>query len=99
MRILAEKLAEIHSVLYDYPQVITAGELDSFIQIEYGRLGADSTLTPREVIRDFIEVLDILQQNPDSTVAGILGSQEFSFAETSLAEQETVAAPYAEFTI
>ncbi|MCQ2416232.1 MAG: ATP-binding protein [Oscillospiraceae bacterium] len=100
MRILVEKLAEIHSVLYDYPQRVTAEDMDRFIQIEYGRIGADSQLTPREVIRDFIEVLDIMQQHPTSTVDGLLsGDSGFSYAPTQLEAQETVAEEYAEFTV
>ena len=35
---------------------------------------ADTHLTPREVIRDFIELLDILCQNPDADVAELLQS-------------------------
>lgn len=99
MRILVEKLAEIHAVLYDYTQTVTAADLDAFIKIEYGRIGADSHLTPREVIRDFIEVLDIVQQNPGTDVAALLGSDGFTYAETELEEQETVSDEYAEFTI
>ncbi len=99
MRILVEKLAEIHAVLYDYTQIVTAEDMDSFIRIEYGRIGADSNLTPREVIRDFIEVLDIVQQNPSQSVADLLGSDSFAYAETALEEQETVPDEYAEFTI
>ena len=99
MRILVEKLAEIHAVLYDYPQKVTAADMDIFIRIEYGRIGADSHLTPREVIRDFIEVLDIVQQNPDTDIAELLGSDNFAYAETALEEQETVSDEYAEFTI
>ena len=37
-------------------------------------MGADTHLTPREVIRDFIELLDILCQNPDANVAELLQS-------------------------
>jgi len=99
MRILVEKLAEIHAVLYEYPQRVTAEDMDSFIKIEYGRIGADSNLTPREVIRDFIEVLDLMQQDDTQTVASLLGSDAFSFAQTALEEQETVDAQFAEFTI
>jgi len=50
----------------------------SFLQVEFGRVGADSHLTPREVIRDFIELLDILYQNPDTSVASLLQSGDFS---------------------
>lgn len=45
-----------------------------FLKIEFGRVGADTHLTPREVIRDFIELLDILCQNPDANVAELLQS-------------------------
>ena len=99
MRILVEKLAEIHAVLYDYPQHITAEDMDTFIKIEYGRIGADSNLTPREVIRDFIEVLDLMQQDSGQTVASLLGSDAFQFAQTALEEQEAVDEPFVNFTL
>ena len=51
-----------------------------FLQIEFGRVGADSHLTPREVIRDFIELLDIMYQNPGADVAELLQSDAFSQA-------------------
>ena len=43
-------------------------------------MGADTHLTPREVIRDFIELLDILYQNPQVGVAELLQSDAFSGA-------------------
>ena len=65
MLVLTEKLADIHARLFDYEQKITQEDMVSFIQQEYSRIGADSHITPREVIRDFIELLDIIFQNPD----------------------------------
>ena len=53
-----------------------------------------------EVIRDFIEVLDIMQQHPGSTAESLLGGGEgFTFAPTALEDQETVEDEYAEFTV
>ena len=99
MRILVEKLTEIHAVLYDYQQIVTPEDMDNFIKIEYGRIGADSNLTPREVIRDFIEVLDLMQQNPNQTVPELLQSGGFTFAPTVLESQEPVEDEFAEFTV
>ena len=82
--VLTEKLTEIHGVLFDYTPKLTQEDLVTFIKIEFGRIGADSKITPREVIRDFIELLDILFQNPDADVKQILGSDEFSFAKTEV---------------
>ena len=71
--VLTEKLADIHAGLYDYPPRLTQDDLVRFIQIEFDRIGADANLTPREVIRDFIELLNILCQNPSLRVAELLG--------------------------
>ena len=76
--VLVEKLADIHAGLFGYQRTITQDELVRFLETEYGRVGADSHLTPREVIRDFVEMLDILSQNPGVTVEQLLGSEQFT---------------------
>lgn len=96
--ILIEKLAAIHAGYFEYEQSLTEDDLITFLQIEFGRVGSDSHLTPREAIRDFIELLDIVCQNPDVAVSKLLGSEEFSYAQPALQEQE-VAPLYAEFKI
>ncbi len=96
--VLIEKLADIHAGYFEYQRSLTEDDLASFLQIEFGRVGSDSHLTPREVIRDFIELLDIVYQNPDASVSSLLGSRDFSFAKPALQEQE-VAPLYAEFKI
>ena len=97
MLILVEKLRDIHAVLYSYDPILTQDDLISFIRIEYGRIGADSSITPREVIRDFIELLNIIQQNPQTSISQLLSSQDFSFAKTPL--QEADAGSFAEFEV
>lgn len=96
--VLIEKLADIHAGYFEYQRSLTEDDLVFFLQIEFGRVGSDSHLTPREVIRDFIELLDIVYQNPDASVSSLLGSRDFSFAKPALQEQE-VAPLYAEFKI
>lgn len=100
MLILVEKLADIHAQLFGYEQRLTQEDLITFIQIEYGRVGADSHITPREIIRDFIELLDILFQNPKHNVAELMGSADFSYAKTPLEEQAADRlGEYAEFEL
>ena len=43
-----------------------------------GRLGADQLLTPREVTRDFLGLLNILHQNPGTTFDELINKQGFS---------------------
>lgn len=72
--VLIEKLMQIHAGYFGWTPTLTENDLVDFLKIEFGRVGADTHLTPREVIRDFIELLDILCQNPDADVAELLQS-------------------------
>ena len=85
--VLIEKLADIHAGLFGYERALTQGDLVRFLQVEYGRVGADTHLTPREVIRDFVEMLDILSQNPSLTIDGLLSSDQLNAPVQSVVEQ------------
>ncbi len=98
--VLIEKLADIHADLFGYARCLTEDDLAEFLQLELGRVGAQSHITPREVIRDFIEMLDIMWQNPSITVAGLIGSDDFVHASSDMPDDEADVAPgYAEFTL
>ncbi len=77
MLVLVEKLTAIHAGLYGYTPRLAQQDLIAFIRFEYDRIGADTHITPREVIRDFIQLLDILAQNPALATADLLKSQDF----------------------
>lgn len=98
MLVLCEKLAEMHTGLYNYALHITTEDLVRFIKIEYGRIGADQNITPREVIRDFIELLDLLYQHPETDLAALLSSEEFSYAKSEAVSDETESG-FVEFTL
>lgn len=98
MLILTEKLTDIHAELYGYTPRITQQDRVDFIEIEFSRIGADSHITPREVIRDFIEVLDIIYQNPDLKVRTLLGSDSFTYAQNDVLS-ETTGEEFAEFEL
>lgn len=98
MLVLTEKLADIHAELFGYERTLGQEELIAFIKIEYGRIGADKNITPREVIRDFIELLNISFQNPGLTVSQLLGSEGFEYARSEV-DEENVEKEFAEFEI
>ncbi len=98
MLILIEKLAGIHAELYEYPQIVSQQDMVDFIEIEFGRIGADTHITPREIIRDFIEVLDIVYQNPGVKVRQLLGSDQFTYAQNAVKE-EAADGEFAEFEL
>ena len=98
MLVLCEKLAAMHADLYGYAQRLADTDLAAFIKIEYERIGADQNITPREVIRDFIELLDLMYQHPEQTLAGLLQSEDFAFARSEAVSDQTEAG-FAEFTL
>ena len=98
MLVLCEKLADMHADLYGYQRKLITEDLVPFIKIEYGRIGADQNITPREVIRDFIELLDIMYQNPDTRIEDLLQSESFSYAKSE-AVSDLTEKNYAEFEI
>lgn len=97
--ILIEKIAQIHAGYFAYPCVLSESDLVDFLTIEFGRVGAESHLTPREVIRDFIELLDIMFQNPETDIRKLLESHVSPIETKGPAGTEGGADPFAEFTI
>ncbi|ATO53515.1 biotin carboxylase [Lactobacillus amylovorus DSM 20531] len=98
MLVLTEKLADMHANLYGYERTITDNDLAQFIKIEYARVGADTNITPREIIRDFIELLDIVWQNPDKKITDLLNSDQFSYTKSE-AVSDNAEKDYTEFKI
>ena len=98
MLVLCEKLADMHADLYGYTRKLADQDLASFIQMEYARIGADQNITPREVIRDFIELLDLLYQNPDMNLQELMQSDQFTYTKSDAVSDQTDE-KYAEFTI
>lgn len=99
MLVLIEKLADIHAQLFGYEQTVTEEDMIAFIKIEFGRIGADTNITPREVIRDFIELLNILCQNPQAKITDIMNSDDFAYAKTQAEENNPADEEFAEFEI
>ena len=55
----------------------STAELTAFLKTVLSRLGADQLLTPREVTRDFLGLLNILHQNPTATFEKLINEQGF----------------------
>ncbi len=98
MYILVEKLLNIHAQLYHYTPTLSHDELVYFLTVEYNRVGAETHITPREIIRDFIELINILHQNPQKSVSEILGDNSFTMAKGGLTD-EVIHSEFQEFEV
>ncbi|MCY4540319.1 MAG: ATP-binding protein [Chloroflexi bacterium] len=94
---LLQHIREIHAFHHKYESSLDDLQLKAFMSTVSARVGADSLLTPREVVRDFVSLLNLLQQYPDQTFDSILGDVEFTTSDASHLEAED--SPYASFQI
>jgi hypothetical protein len=89
--VLLQRMRELHSMFHRSPVDVTDQEIEFFINELRQRLGANQLLTPREIVRDFLSVLNIMVQNPSVTFTDVLGSEQFVPVRTSVDPEELVA--------
>lgn len=70
---LVVRLTKLHGQRYDWEPPVTADEMADFLRLELSRAGAEQLITPREIIRDYLSVLNIVHQNRDATFAEVCG--------------------------
>lgn len=98
MYVLLEKVAALHGVVYGAVN-LAAEDMVLFLKAEYERIGAKTNITPRSVIRDFIEILGRLSQNPSASMRSILASDADCFSVDSEDGQDAPQDEFAEFVV
>lgn len=66
------RLSKLHAMQSGMPELLSETELKEFLAFSLSRAGASELLTPREMIRDFMTLLNILSENEDATFAALL---------------------------
>lgn len=84
---LLHTLRDLHAQHHGYPVAVTDPELIAFMNEVLGRLGAAEFLTPRDVTRDFVTVLNLLRQNPGLTFLDLVKSESFQPTQTDVLAQ------------
>ena len=76
--VLLIKLKAIFDYNYKIATNVSDEDIQNFMEEMFNKPGASEFLTPREVIRDFLNILNILRQNPDLDKAKLFGEIEIS---------------------
>lgn len=76
--VLLKKLKEIFDFNYKSAVDISDQDIQQFMEEIFNKPGAAEFLTPREVIRDFLNILNILRQNPGMDKQKLFGEIEIS---------------------
>ncbi|GHO65062.1 biotin carboxylase [Ktedonobacter sp. SOSP1-52] len=75
--VLLQKLRHIHALHYKYETTITDNDIQQFMEVVTAQIGSAQYLTPREVTRDFIAVMEMMRRDETLTFTGIVHKQEF----------------------
>jgi hypothetical protein len=76
--VLLERLAGIHAGHFEYEQRLKDRELGAFLELALSVPGADEFLTPREITRDFLGLLNIMKDDPSALFDDIVRREEYS---------------------
>jgi hypothetical protein len=74
---LLQRLTEIHATHFSYDKALNNRELQEFVKEIVSRLGAAALLTPGEIVRDFISVLNILHHNQNIKFSDLIHGSSF----------------------
>ena len=91
---LISRITKLYAVNYGVSPRITEEEMVRFLEISLTRAGADEMITPREMLRDYMTVLNILMQNETATFDDVvskafLGDGQVSNSETKEETKKT----------
>lgn len=76
--VLLKKLKAIFDYNYKTEIAISDNDIQQFMEELFNKPGASEFLTPREVIRDFLNILNIIRQNPTVDKNKLFGELEIS---------------------
>lgn len=60
---------------------LTDSQIETFMRIALSRAGAEEMITPREIIRDFLTLLNILRDNETATFESLIKNISFAYAD------------------
>lgn len=80
---LVMRLTALHGEYHGYTPTVTDEQMQAFLTDSLSRAGADTMVTPREIIRDYVTLLDLLLSNPDKTFDDIACGMQHSTVSTA----------------
>ena len=73
---LLQRLSKLFAMQKGSEELLSESQLERFLAVCLARAGASELLTPREMIRDFLTLLNILSENPDASFEELLVGKE-----------------------
>ena len=83
------RLSKLHAMQKGTNELLNDDERREFLAFASSRAGASELLTPREMIRDFMTLLNILAENEDATFEGLLHARSLGESEEKTGAEDT----------
>lgn len=84
---LLMRLTSLHGAFRSWTPPVSEAQMTEFLTSSLSRAGADELITPRELIRDYVSLLELLFENPEKSFDDIFSRQK------STAKQSTQENP------
>ena len=75
--VLLERLTGIHAGHFEYDRSLGERELTAFLELVFSAPGSDEFLTPREITKDFLALLNILHDDPEADFDTLIREENF----------------------
>jgi hypothetical protein len=96
---LLQRLSDVHQTHYSYQSKLSTQDFKTVLHVIGDRMGAEAFLTPGEIVRDFIGVLNVLHQNPKMSISELLKLDPPKPVKSNPQSQVEVQSDFAEFSI
>ena len=84
---LISRITKLYAVNYGITPRVTEENMIAFLELSLSKAGADEMLTPREMLRDYMTILNILMQNENVTFEQLLSNQASGASEATINEE------------
>ena len=99
LRQLLAVVRDIHDSLYRRESGVTEAHINAFLREAGKRIGADSLLTPRELLRDFVTLLELQRQHRRTSFEALLGMVDFATGSPDRKEPAEEESLFSEFAL
>ena len=72
---LCRRVTALHEQLYRYQARVAGGDIERFLRLCLDRPGAGDLITPREILREYLTVLDVLRENEGLSFSAVIGDR------------------------
>lgn len=85
---LINRMTYLYSTYYNWEARLSEEDRVTFLNVCLARAGADAMMTPREILRDYMTVLNVLMQNPELDFNAVIAASAPRGAKDAVAPAE-----------